>query len=168
MEQTTTEGVRQDMERTRERMADTISELDARIDARVERVRERLDVIALVRQHPWAALGGAFAAGLTLALTGADRKAASATADAAKAAPGKLADAAKAAPGTIAGVAKRGAGVVRERFSGGDEEAGVGEREEEEEGLLERAGRKAAEFTRAEELLEEVKTEAERIGRGQR
>jgi hypothetical protein len=165
MEQTTTEGVRQDMERTRERMADTISELDARIDARVERVRERLDVVGLVRQHPWAALGGAFAAGLALALTGADRRAASATADAAKAAPGRLVDAAKAAPGVIADAAKRGAGAVRERFAGGDDQADDGANDN-EEGLLERAGRKAAEFTRAEELVEEVKSEAERIGRG--
>lgn len=164
MEQTTTEGVRQDMERTRERMADTISELDARIDARVERVRERLDVVALVRRHPWAALGGALAAGLALALSGADRKAASATADAAKAAPGKLADAARAVPGAIASAAKRGAGAVRERFAGDDDQADDGANEN-EEGLLERAGRKAAEFTRADELVDEVKSEAERIGR---
>src|SRR3712207_4920756 len=83
-----TEDVQRDIALTRERMSETIAELDARISDRVTAVKETLDVARLVQEHPWAALAVAFGAGVLLAGTGADARAAGATVRAAKAAPG--------------------------------------------------------------------------------
>ena len=60
--------VKRDIEMTRERISDTLQQLEA-----------KTNVMQIVKDHPWPALGVAFAAGFLLSGTKADVKAASAT-----------------------------------------------------------------------------------------
>lgn len=65
----TTADVRRDIELTRMRMSNTIAELE-----------RKLNVLEVVRDHPWPAIAVAAGAGFLLAGTGADMKAARAAA----------------------------------------------------------------------------------------
>jgi len=78
MAETTTE-VRADIEQTRARMSGAIAELERKVD-----------VTQRVKDHPWAAVGIAFGAGIALSASRADVKAAKVTADATKETTGKL------------------------------------------------------------------------------
>lgn len=78
MAETTTE-VRADIEQTRARMSGAIAELE-----------QKVDVAQKVRDHPWAAVGVAFGAGIALSASRADVKAAKVTADATKETGSKL------------------------------------------------------------------------------
>jgi hypothetical protein len=60
--------VRDEIERTRERMSRTIDELDRALVRKKVEVQEKLDVTAPIRQKPWVYVGGVFAAGLALGL----------------------------------------------------------------------------------------------------
>ncbi|HEU4563163.1 MAG TPA: DUF3618 domain-containing protein [Gemmatimonadaceae bacterium] len=64
----TTADVRRDIEMTRERMSDTIAQLE-----------HKLNLMQVVRDHPWPAVALAFGAGVALAGSRADVKAAAAT-----------------------------------------------------------------------------------------
>jgi hypothetical protein len=75
----TTADVRRDIEQTRERMSTTLTELE-----------QRLNVMQVVRDHPWPALAAAFGAGLALSASGADAKAAVATVAATKGSSTKI------------------------------------------------------------------------------
>ncbi|HEY8166546.1 MAG TPA: DUF3618 domain-containing protein [Gemmatimonadaceae bacterium] len=72
MAETTTE-VRADIEQTRARMSGAIAELE-----------QKVDVAQRVREHPWAAVGIAFGAGVALSASRTDVRAAKVTADATK------------------------------------------------------------------------------------
>ena len=78
MAETTTE-VRADIEQTKARMSGAIAALE-----------QKVDVAQRVRDHPWAAVGVAFAAGVALSASRADVKAAKVTADATKGTGSKL------------------------------------------------------------------------------
>jgi hypothetical protein len=78
MAETTTE-VRADIEQTRARMSGAIAELESKVDLNQK-----------VRDHPWAAVGVAFGAGIALSASRADVKAAKVTADATKETSSKL------------------------------------------------------------------------------
>jgi hypothetical protein len=78
MAETTTE-VRADIEQTRARMSGAIAELERKVD-----VSER------VKEHPWAAVGIAFGAGVALSASRTDVRAARVTADATKETGSKL------------------------------------------------------------------------------
>jgi len=78
----TTADVRRDIELTRERMSSTLAELE-----------QKLNVVELVRDHPWPAIALAVGAGVLLSGSGADIKAAAATATATKGASNKMATA---------------------------------------------------------------------------
>ncbi|HEY2374541.1 MAG TPA: DUF3618 domain-containing protein [Gemmatimonadaceae bacterium] len=75
----TTADVRRDIEQTRERMSSTLTELE-----------QRLNVVQIVRDHPWPALALAFGAGLALSASGTDKKAAVAAVAATKGSTTKL------------------------------------------------------------------------------
>lgn len=75
----TTTDVRADIEQTKARMSGAIAELE-----------RKADVAQKVRDHPWAAVGVVFAAGIALSASRADVKAAKVTADATKEAGTKL------------------------------------------------------------------------------
>ncbi len=75
----TTADVRRDIELTRERMADTLAQLERKVN-----------VLQIVRDHPWPALAMAAGAGVVLAGSGADAKAAAATVAATEGANGRL------------------------------------------------------------------------------
>src|SRR5207237_5838052 len=75
----TTADVRRDIELTRERMSSTLSELE-----------HKLNVVQVVRDHPWPALAVAVGAGVLLSGSTADVKAAAATVTATKGASSKL------------------------------------------------------------------------------
>jgi hypothetical protein len=75
----TTAEVRRDIELTRERMSGTLAELE-----------RKLNVAQTVRDHPWPALAVAFGAGILLAGSRADVKAAAATTVATRGASSKL------------------------------------------------------------------------------
>jgi len=75
----TTADVRRDIELTRERMSSTLAELE-----------HKLNLMQVVRDNPWPALAVAVGAGVLLSGSGADVKAAAATAGATKGASSKL------------------------------------------------------------------------------
>jgi hypothetical protein len=75
----TTADVRRDIELTRERMSTTIAELE-----------QKMNVMQIVKDHPWPAIGLALGAGFLLSGSSADLKAAAATAAATKGASGKV------------------------------------------------------------------------------
>ena len=80
-------AARHEVMATRQRMADTVAEIEDRVSSTVANAKRKVDVVTLARENPWPALGLAVAAGMALAATGADRKAATATVSAAKRAP---------------------------------------------------------------------------------
>jgi len=93
-------ATRQEIATVRGRMSDTAAEIEARVTGRVDAVKEhvasvgdRLDVVQLVRDHPWPSLAVAIGAGVAIAASGADRKAARAAAEASRAAAKKSAEA---------------------------------------------------------------------------
>ena len=75
----TTAEVRRDIEVTRERMSDTLAQLE-----------HKLNVMAIVRDHPWPALAVAAGAGFALANSRADVKAAAAAVKATDGASSKV------------------------------------------------------------------------------
>jgi hypothetical protein len=75
----TTADVRRDIELTRERMSDTIAQLE-----------QKLNVMQVVRDNPWPAIALAVGAGVLLAGSKADVKAAVATARATGGASSKV------------------------------------------------------------------------------
>lgn len=78
----TTDDVRRDIELTRERMSSTFAELE-----------QKLNVVEMVKDHPWPALALAVGAGVLLSGSGSDVKAAAATVAATKGASNKLGEA---------------------------------------------------------------------------
>src|SRR5688500_2888092 len=75
----TTAEVRRDIEMTRERMSDTLAQLE-----------HKLNVMEIVRDHPWPALAVAAGAGFALANSRADVKAAAAAVKATDGASSKV------------------------------------------------------------------------------
>jgi hypothetical protein len=75
----TTADVRRDIELTRERMSSTLAELE-----------HKLNMMQLVRDHPWSALAIAVGAGVLLSGSGADIKSAAAAATATRGAGSKI------------------------------------------------------------------------------
>ncbi len=75
----TTTDVRADIEQTRARMSGAIAELERKVD-----------VTQKVKDHPWAAVGVAFGAGIALSASRADVRAAKVTAVATKETSSKL------------------------------------------------------------------------------
>lgn len=75
----TTADVRRDIELTRERMSDTLAQLE-----------RKLNVVQVVREHPWPSLALAVGAGVLLANTKADVKSAAAAVKATEGASSKL------------------------------------------------------------------------------
>ena len=75
----TTADVRRDIELTRERMSSTLAELE-----------HKLNLMQVVRDHPWPALALAVGAGVLLSGSSADVKAAAATVTATKGASTKV------------------------------------------------------------------------------
>jgi hypothetical protein len=71
--------VRRDIEMTRERMSSTLMQLE-----------QKVNVVQLVKDHPWPALGLAVGAGILLSGSRADVKAAAATAVATRGASSKV------------------------------------------------------------------------------
>jgi hypothetical protein len=78
MTETTTE-VRADIDQTRARISGAIAELE-----------NKVDVAQRVKQHPWAAVGIAFGAGVALSASRSDVRAAKVTADATRDTGSKL------------------------------------------------------------------------------
>lgn len=75
----TTADVRRDIEMTRERMSQTLAQLE-----------QKVHVTRIVKDHPWPALAVAFGAGILLAGSRADVKAAAATVTATRGASGRM------------------------------------------------------------------------------
>src|SRR5689334_18575596 len=75
----TTADVRRDIELTRERMSSTLAELE-----------QKMNVMQIVKDNPWPAIGLAIGAGFLLSRSDADVKAAVATAAATKGASTKV------------------------------------------------------------------------------
>jgi hypothetical protein len=88
-------SVRREIAHTRERMTETIDEIEGEISDRANAVKRKMDVMQYAREHPWPALSVAVAIGALIGGSGADEKAASATAIAAKRAASATSDAAK-------------------------------------------------------------------------
>ena len=86
-------AARDDVQRARDQISDTIAELQDRVTAPVQAVKQRLDVGRVVREHPWAALAVAIGAGVLVASTGADERAAEIAAEQARQAARKAREA---------------------------------------------------------------------------
>ena len=103
MTESTTE-VRAEIERTKSRMSGAIAELERKVD-----------VTQKVRDHPWAAVGVAFGAGIALSASRVDVKAAKVTADATKETGSKLGS---ALDGVVAALIAGVAGAMHSRIEG--------------------------------------------------
>jgi hypothetical protein len=77
-------AARDDVQRSRAQIADTIAELEERVAAPVRAVKQRLDVVQLVREHPWPALALAASVGAAIAASRADARAATLSAQKAR------------------------------------------------------------------------------------
>ena len=77
----TTADVRRDIELTRERMSTTLSQLE-----------QKMNLMQIVKDHPWPALAVALGAGVVLSGSRADVKAAAATVTATRGASGRIGD----------------------------------------------------------------------------
>jgi len=86
-------AARDDVQRARDQISDTIAELEERVTAPVQAVKQRLDVGRLVRENPWTALAIAVGAGVLVASTGADERAAELAAEQARQAAAKAREA---------------------------------------------------------------------------
>ena len=75
----TTADVRRDIEMTRERMSTTLAQIE-----------KKMNLVQIVRDHPWPAIAVAVGAGVLLSGSGADVKAAGATVAATRGASSKL------------------------------------------------------------------------------
>ena len=75
----TTADVRRDIEMTRERMSETLDQLE-----------QKMNVMQIVRDHPWPSLAVAVGAGVLLSGSQADIKAAAVTATATRGASGRI------------------------------------------------------------------------------
>ena len=100
----TTADVRRDIELTRERMSSTLAELE-----------QKLDVVQIVREHPWPALALAVGAGVLLSGSRADVKAAAATVTATKGASGRIGT---VLDDLVAQVVQSFHGVIEQRIEG--------------------------------------------------
>jgi hypothetical protein len=103
MAETPTE-VRADIEHTRARISGAIAELERKVD-----------VAQKVRDHPWAAVGLAFGAGIALSASRADVRAAKVTADATRETGSKLGG---ALDGVVAALVAGVAGAFQSRITG--------------------------------------------------
>jgi hypothetical protein len=103
MTESTTE-VRADIERTKSRMSGAIAELERKVD-----------VTEKVRNHPWAAVGVAFGAGIALSASRVDVKAAKVTADATRETGSKLGS---ALDGVVAALVAGVAQALHSRING--------------------------------------------------
>ena len=100
----TTADVRRDIELTRERMSSTLAELEAKLNFK-----------QIVRDNPWSALAIAVGAGVILSGSGADVKAAAATAGATRGASNKIG---AALDDVVASLVSNVHGVVEDRLAG--------------------------------------------------
>jgi len=103
MAETPTE-VRADIELTRTRISGAIAELERKVD-----------VAQKVRDHPWAAVGLAFGAGIALSASRADVRAAKVTVDATRETGSKLGG---ALDGVVAALVAGVAGAFQSRITG--------------------------------------------------
>jgi hypothetical protein len=71
-------AARDDIQRTRAQLADTLAELSDRVTSPINAAKEKLNVMELVRNHPWPAIAVAVGAGAFVAASGSDVRAASA------------------------------------------------------------------------------------------
>jgi hypothetical protein len=145
------EEVERSMEATRGRMAATVAELDEAVSSRVAAAKEAIDVRRLVVDHPWPALFLALGAGMLLSRSGADARAAQTV----KKAPALAKRGAQRAVTAVGDVAHRRHAKAEEDWSD-DAEASRNR-----QALTQRV----AKAMHADELLDEVRTEAERFGR---
>jgi ElaB/YqjD/DUF883 family membrane-anchored ribosome-binding protein len=131
VEPRTTAGARLEIAATRTRMSETVDELEQRMSATVAGVKQKVDVVALVRQHPWPAVAMAFVAGVALSASGADRRAARATTRAAKRAPDTARrGASSAARATAAGVSQLASRAVERVKGRPDDRANVDDQQQ--------------------------------------
>lgn len=118
-------AARDDVARARAQISGTMAELETRIAAPVKAATGKLDVVQLVRDHPWASLAVAAAAGALVGGTGADVRAADAAKEhvtrAGHAAASAAADAAREVPDrarSAAQTAARGASAYVDGLAG--------------------------------------------------
>lgn len=79
-----TSDIRHEMAATRDQMARDVDAIKDHLASPVRAAKQRLDVAQLAREHPWSALGIAVVLGAVVGGSGADTKAAAATAVGAK------------------------------------------------------------------------------------
>jgi hypothetical protein len=158
-----TAAARRDIAATRDRMSETIAELEQRVSGRIDSVKQKVDVVGLVKQHPWPALAAAFVAGVALSASGADRRAAKATTRAAKRAPGTAKrGASSAVRATVAGVSQL-ASAAAERVRGGTDDRASGGNGADASGGL-KAKATGAIQAQVRELRDEVSRGADELG----
>jgi len=75
------DAARDDIQRARAQLSDTLSELSDRVTAPINTAKEKLNVMELVRNHPWPALAVAMGTGAFIAASGSDARVASAAVD---------------------------------------------------------------------------------------
>ena len=100
-------AAREQLAAVRDRMSDTAADIEALVTDRVDAVKDRVNVVQVIRDHPWASLAVAVGAGVAVAASGADRKAATAAVQTTR-------DAARAGAQTVKSASKRAATATAE------------------------------------------------------
>ena len=142
--------VEREIRLTRERMADTIAEIENRVSEQTAAVKQKLDLFQLAAAHPWPALVAAFAGGLLLSASGADRKAIRSATEAAKRAGSAAGDAARAAGPMLGDALDR----VKGAFGG--ESGASASNSPEQPGTIRRALDRAASAVGVDEMRTEL------------
>lgn len=101
------DATREQLAAVRDRMSDTAAQIEAMVTDRVDAVKSRVDVVQVIRDHPWPSLAVALGAGVAIAASGADRKAAVAAVTASR-------EAAKAGAETVKSASRRAASATAE------------------------------------------------------
>jgi hypothetical protein len=99
-------ATREQLAAVRGRMSDTAADIEALVADRVDAVKDRVNVVQVIRAHPWASLGVALGAGVAIAASGADRMAATATAEASRSAARSLKSGSKRAAAATGSTAR--------------------------------------------------------------
>lgn len=109
---------RDDIRATQQHIGETVAEIESRISETTSDVARRANPLTYAREYPWIAVGLAVGAGLAIALTGADARAANAVASGVKRGGKASVDAAGATKEKVVDLLHRGGGEASDEAEG--------------------------------------------------
>ncbi|HEX7019034.1 MAG TPA: hypothetical protein VF159_03430 [Gemmatimonadaceae bacterium] len=112
------EQARDDIRVTQQHIGETVAEIESRLSETTSEVARRANPLTYAREYPWIAVGLALGAGLAIALTDADARAASAVASGVKRGGKASVDAANATKEKVVDLLHRDSGEPSDQAEG--------------------------------------------------